>query len=131
MHKSSHSFWSAPQQTLRNVLLAGFGGLYNQKLVYRYGRANDINCPLCTLEDGAGHMSGRCAHRDMKALYIERHNAAGRIAQEICNGAHGNHVMIGDVGNAEKCQGLEFHGTRIPEWLLSDQDCDTVAATDQ
>ena len=63
----------------------------------------------------------------MKALYIERHYAAGRrIAQEIRNGAHGNHVMIGDVGNAEKCQGLEYHGTRIPDWLLSDQDCDTA-----
>ena len=34
--------------------------------------------------------------------------------------------MIGDVGNAEKFQGLEHHDTRIPEWLLSDQDCDTV-----
>ena len=33
---------------------------------------------------------------------------------------------IGDVGNAGKCQGLEFHGTTIPEWLLSEQDCDTV-----
>ena len=72
-------------------------------------------------------MSGGCAHRDMTALYIERHNAAGRrIAQEIRNGAHGNHVMIGDVGNAGMCQGLEFHGTRIPERLLSDQDCDTA-----
>ena len=39
LHKSSHSFWSArsaPQKTLHNVLLARFGGLYNQKLAYRY-----------------------------------------------------------------------------------------------
>ena len=127
LHKSSHSFWSAPQKILRNVLLARFVGLYSQKVAHRYGRAQDINCPFCNLEDGAGHILGGCAHRDMKALYIERHNAAGRrIAQEIRSGAHGYHVMIGDVGNAEKCQGLEFHGTRIPEWLLTEQDCDTV-----
>ena len=31
-----------------------------------------------------------------------------RMAQEICNGAHGDHVMIGDVRNAEKCQWLVF-----------------------
>ena len=94
---------SAPQETLRNVLLARFGGLYNQKLATR--TCTGINC---NLEDGAGHILGGCAHRDMKALYIECHNAAGRrIAQEIRNGAHGNHVMIGDVGNAEKCQELE------------------------
>ena len=46
LHKSSHSFWSAPQKILHNVLLARFGGLYSQKLAHRYGRAQDINCPL-------------------------------------------------------------------------------------
>ena len=82
---------------------------------------------MCNLEDDVGHILGGCAHRDMRALHIERHNTAGRrIAQGIRNGAHGNHVMIGDVGNAEKCQGFEVHGTRIPEWILSDQDYDTV-----
>ena len=107
--------------------MVSFGGLYSQKLAHRYGRAQDINCPLCNLEDGGGHILGGCAHRDMRALYIERHNAAGRrIAHEIRNGAHGNHVIVGDVGSAEKCQGLDLHSTRISEWLLSDQDCDTV-----
>ena len=43
LHKSSHSFWSAPQKTLCNVLLACFGGLYNQKIAYRYGRAQASN----------------------------------------------------------------------------------------
>ena len=65
----------------------------------------------------------------MKALYIERHNAAGRrIAQEFCNGAHGNRVMHWRLemwAMLESVKGLEFHGTRIPDWLLSDQDCDT------
>ena len=52
-------------------------------------------------------MLGGCVHRDMNALYIERHNAAGRrIAQEIRNGAHGNHVMIGDVGMLKSVMGL-------------------------
>ena len=82
---------------------------------------------ICKPEHGAGNILGGCAHRDMEAPYIERHNAAGSWkAQDICNGAHGNDVMIGVVGNAEKCQGLEVCGSRIPEWLLSDQDCDRV-----
>ena len=61
--------------------------------------------------------------QDMKSLAIERHNAAGRIvAQAIRHGALGNCVMIGDVGNAEKCNALNLHSTRVPEWLLSDDD---------
>ena len=73
-------------------------------------------------EQVAGHL-----HADMKALYIERHNAAGRrIAQELCNGAHGNHIMVGDMGYAEKRQGLLFPLYQDSKWLLSDQDCDTV-----
>ena len=103
LHKSSHSFWSAPQKTLRNVLLARFGGLSSQNLAHRYGHAQDINCPLCNLEDGAGHMLGGCAHRDMRALYIERHNAAGRqIAKNIRNGAHGNQVKNWRCGQCWK-----------------------------
>ena len=70
----------------------------------------------------AGHL-----HADMKALYIERLNAAGRrIAQDICNGVHGIHIMVGDMGYAEKCQGLQFPLYQDSEGLLSDQDCDTV-----
>ena len=38
-------------------------------------------------------------------------------------------LMIGDVRNAEKCQDLHLHGSRVPEWLLSDQDLDAVGAT--
>ena len=127
LHESSHKFWSVPHKTLRNILLARFGGLYSQRMARRYGHAQNIDCPLCKLDDGAGHILGGCAHRDMKAMYIERHNAAGRfIAQEVRNGKHGNHVMIGDVGNAEKCMGLDFHSNRLPEWLLSDEDCSTA-----
>ena len=38
---------------------------------------------------------------------------------EICNGAHGNHVMTGDMGNAEKCPGLDIHGTRMNGFCLT------------
>ena len=30
--------------------------------------------------------------------------------------------MVGDIGNAEKCSALNLHDTRVPEWLLSDED---------
>ena len=61
--------------------------------------------------------------RDVMPFRNKRHNAAGRIvAQAIQHGAPGNCVMIGDVGNAEKCDTLNRHSTRVPEWLLSDDD---------
>ena len=66
---------------------------------------------------------GECMHKDMKSLAIERHNAAGRIvAQATRHGALGNCVMTGDIGNAEKCNAPNLHSTRVPEWLLSDDD---------
>ena len=39
MHKSSHSFWSGPFKMVRNILLARYGCLYNQKLALTHGRA--------------------------------------------------------------------------------------------
>ena len=123
LHKSSQTFWKAPHKVIRNVIRARFGGLYNQKSACRFRHAHDDSCPLCGLPDSAGHMLGECMHKDMKSLAIERHNAAGRIvAQAIQHGALGNCVMIGDVGNAEKCNALNLHSTRVPEWLLSDDD---------
>ena len=68
-------------------------------------------------------MTGECMRKDMKSLAIERHNAAGRIvAQAIRHGALSNCVMIGDVRNAEKCNAFNLHSTRVPEWLLSNDD---------
>ena len=130
MHKSSHSFWSAPFKVVRNILLAHYGCLYNQKLALRYGRAKTNLCLLCHQPDSVGHLLGGCRHKDMKAITIERHNAAGRcIARDVRNGTHGNLVMIGNVGNAEKCQDLHLHGSRVPKWLLSDRDLNAVRAT--
>ena len=87
-------------------------------------------CLFCKQPDSVGHLLGGCMHKDMKTITIKRHNAAGRcIAREVRDGAHGNLVMIGDVGKAEKCQDLHLHGSRVPNWLLSNQDLDAVGAT--
>ena len=124
----SDTYWRAPHKitldhSTRNVIRARFGGLYNQKLACRYRHAHDDSCPLCGLLGSAGYIHGECMHKGMKSLAIERHNAAGRIvAQAIRHGALGNCVMIGDVGNAEKCNALNLCRTRVPEWLLSDDD---------
>ena len=75
------------------------------------------------MPDSAGHILGECTQKDMKSIVIERHNEAGRIlAEEIQVGALGNCLMTGDVGNADKCKALKLHGSRIPDWLLSDED---------
>ena len=63
----------------------------------------------------------------MNSLKIERHNIAGRhLAHAIRKGTMGNLVMIGDVGNTEKCAELQLHGSRVPEWLLDDHDFEQV-----
>ena len=46
MHRSSHSFWSGPFKVVRNIVLARYRCLYNQKLALRYGRAKTNLCLL-------------------------------------------------------------------------------------
>ena len=127
VHKTSHTYWTAPHKVIKNIIRARFGGLYSQKLACRYGHSHDDLCPLCSMPDSAGHILGECTQKDMKSIVIERHNEAGRIlAEEIQMGALGNCLMIGDVGKAEKCKALTLHGSKIPDSLLSDSDLTRV-----
>ena len=75
---------------------------------------------------------GDCTQKDMKSSGIERHNEAGKtLAEEIQMGALGNCLMIGDVGKAKKCKALTLHGSKIPDWLLSDSDLTKVGTQRQ
>jgi hypothetical protein len=55
------------------------GTIHNQKRAKRYGHTNSDTCPICHLADSCTHIAGACAHPTMSKLYIDRHNAAGRV----------------------------------------------------
>ncbi|KAJ9525558.1 hypothetical protein QJQ45_003065 [Haematococcus lacustris] len=66
-----------PTAAQRTALLYRTGGLYNQKLAMRWGKAADDRCPLCGEADSATHLLSGCTRT--AALVQERHNGAGRL----------------------------------------------------
>ena len=62
----------------------------------------------------------------MKAMHIERHNAAARlILKEILRGTKGNHYVVADIGSSEKMRGLGAFDNRINR-IVSEQDMETL-----
>ena len=130
LHPSSFSFWRSngvPFRNKVNLLKARWGRLWNkniarrQKMSYMPGqaRATDAACPLCGEHDGITHMLGNCDHPMMKAMYIERHNAATRkILRLILEGSRGSFYMLADVGSTDKLGNIGPLDSRLPEWLV-------------
>ena len=140
LHPSSFGFWrssSTPFWTKVNVVKSRTGQLWNKNMAYRQkmpylsgqARATNADCPLCGDHDGISHMLGSCAHPMMKAMYIERHNAAARkILKLIMEGAHGNCYMLADVGSSSRLGNLGALDSRLPAWILTDQDLAAAGA---
>ena len=79
------------------------GLLYSKRLAFKWGRATDMLCPLCGLEDGGTHMVSGCQHKSMQGMYTERHNKLGRIIMRaIGKGEKGGEVVSMDLGAASK-----------------------------
>ena len=82
-------------------------------------RATDAACPLCGDHDGISHMLGSCGHPMMKAMYIDRHNAATRkILRLMLEGSNGNCYMLADVGSTDKLGNIGPLDSRLPGWLV-------------
>ena len=65
-------------------------------------------------------MLGECQDKDMKSMYIERHNAATRlIVAEVLKGNAGNCIVCADVGKEAKVAHLAINHTRVPESIIS------------
>ena len=87
----------------------------------RAGVARNMKCPHCGEDDSTGHMLNGCTLPELKAMYIERHNRAGRrIVKEITKGKHGANFTMGDVGAYGKVEHLGIRENRIPHTILSD-----------
>ena len=131
--KASNAFWgcSAVSTAARKqVLRARYGILHHMGQAYKMRRpylpglpvARNKKCPLCGEEDSTTHILNGCAHPEMKALYIERHNAAGRMMlKERQQGAKGNIKVMADLGSEEKMRGLGAYSQRISKAVISDR----------
>ena len=133
----SNAFWNMPEiasNKITNLLKTRQGNTWTMKLAmqrnmaYRRGqpKATHDRCPLCNKSDSAGHMLGGCSHKEMKALYIARHDKAMRkLLKQVLSGKHGAHYTIADVGTLEGLQQLGVHGKRIPAFILQDDNLPT------
>ena len=132
--KVSNAFWTSSAVSaaaLKQTLRVRFGVLHNMAQAYKMHRpylpslpiARTKQCPLCGEEDSATHILNACKHPELKALHIERHNAAGRlILKQILQGAKGNQWNVfADIGGPDKMVGLKVTDFRVPVDILSDQ----------
>lgn len=129
---ASNRFWdikSVPQATIRQTLKIRYGQVWSMRTAYkckmpyfRGGRILDhYRCPLCGRNDSTSHMLGECGDKDMQALYIKRHDEAGRIGiAAILKGGHGNHLVCADLGCQAKVEHLSIKSNRIPDSVISD-----------
>lgn len=87
----------------RMVLQYRTGGLHTAKLRHRMQLVRTPDCVLCGQLDGGHHALSGCSH--LKGLYIERHNAAGRlILRYVTKGSKGGNVVAHDFGKQKTPQ---------------------------
>lgn len=117
------------QTATKQVLRARYGIMHHMGQAFKMRRpylpglpvARNKKCPLCGGEDSTSHILNGCTHPDMKAFYIERHNAAGRMMlKERQCGAKGNIRVMADLGSKEKMRGLGAYSQRITKDIISD-----------
>jgi hypothetical protein len=89
---------SAPAAKRRRLVLQyRTGGLHTAKMRHRMNLARTPDCVLCGQLDGGHHSLSGCPH--LRGLYMERHNAAGRlILRYIIKGSKGGNVVAHDFG---------------------------------
>ena len=131
--KASNAFWQSSTITsnaTRQLLKARYGQMWNMRQAFKMNRpywpggavASNIRCPHCGEEDSTGHMLNGCLNPELKSMYIERHNEAGRrIIKEMSKGKFGGHYTMADVGSYDKVEQLGIRDNRIPPSILSDK----------
>ena len=130
----SHLFWDRFSRggnrvktgTVRNALRLRYGAFWNAKLAVRFqkpylGKPSDGKCPLCKQPDSGTHTLGACTHRQMKGLYIERHNeAVACVSKAVMEGRKGGCLtaMMVDAGWHDKVTSVAT-SERIPQQVLT------------
>ena len=83
-----------------------------------HARATDAACPRCGEHDVIMHMLGNCGHLMMKAMYIERHNAATRKILRLTLEAPKATATCLQIGSTDKLGSIGPLDSRVPEWLV-------------
>ena len=132
LHALSFIFWAAAglgESCIREVWKARSGQTWNVGKAFLFGMLyNGMQvlhnaCPLCGEEDSITHILSACKHPLMVALYILRHDQAGRkILRAIHAGSRGSAETHADIGAADKLDSLEIGSKRVPASGLSDGD---------
>ena len=131
LHALSFIFWNAGlgEACVREVWKARSGQTWNVGKAFLFGMLyNGMQvlhnaCPLCGEEDSITHILSACKHALMVALYILRHDQAGRkILRAIHAGSRGSAETHADIGAADKLDSLEIGSKRVPANVLSDSD---------
>ena len=132
LHTLSFIFWDAAglgEACRREVWKARSGQTWNVGKAFLFGMLyNGMQvlhnaCPLCGEEDSITHILSACKHHLMVALYILRHDQAGRkILRAIHAGSRGSAETHADIGAADKLDSLEIGSKRVPASVLSDSD---------
>ena len=132
LHALSFIFWAAAglgEACIREVWKARSGQTWNVDKAFLFGMLyNGMQvlhnaCPLCGEEDSITHILSACKHPLMVALYILRHDQAGRkILRAIHAGSRGSAETHADIGAADKLDSLEIGSKRVPASVLSDSD---------
>ena len=130
----TNAFWNMPEVSsnkITNLLKTRQGNTWTVKLAmqrnmaYRKGqpKATHDRRPICNKPDSAGHLLGGCSNKEMKAMYIARHDKAMRkLLKQVLSGKHGAHYVIADVGTLEGLKQLGVHNKRIPPFTLQDDN---------
>ena len=82
--------------------------------------------PLCGQKDGATHILLGCEHKEVKALYIKRHNVAVQLVWKclMMGGTLGGSYCVMDATSKDELpQGVDDN--RLKEWILPEVDCET------
>ena len=103
-----------------NVLRLRTGGLYTQKLAYRFKHAPTDRCLLCGQQDGGHHAVSACPK--MSKVVTLRHNEMARIlTQAISQGGKGAQIVAADIGKSKYMEDMDMGGllSRVPKELLA------------
>ncbi len=124
IHKHSKEYihkQHLPFPTLKTVIKYWGGSIWTNKMAKRCGRSRSSLCPLCGMEDSAGHLLGECSHDHIKGYHCQRHdNTVYRLCKILRLSKDPSICRSLLQADAKASHGRLLEGTEseLPSWLL-------------